>query len=73
MNLLALIQAWPLHLKRDFSPHLTAFSKSASSKTIKGSEPPNSITTFFKYFPAIYETAIPPLELPTKLTPRTFL
>lgn len=51
--------------------NFTAYFKSASSKTTKGSEPPNSITDFFKYLPAVSEILDPALALPVKLIPLT--
>lgn len=48
---------------------LTAFLISASSKTIKGSDPPSSITDFFKFLPAIAAILAPALVLPVNEIP----
>lgn len=42
---------------------------STSLRISTGSDPPNSITTFFKYFPAIEAIDFPALVLPVKETP----
>lgn len=47
----------------------TALSMFASSRTIKGSLPPNSKTHFLIYFPAVYAIIAPVWLEPVKLTP----
>lgn len=49
----------------------TAWSRSASSQTMKGSEPPSSITHFLRCCEAVVATLLPPFVLPVKLTPLT--
>lgn len=46
------------------------FSRSASGRTTKGSEPPSSNTTFLIARPAVAATALPALSLPVRETPR---
>lgn len=48
-----------------------ANSGSASLSTTNGSEPPNSMTLFFTYFPAVYATLAPTALDPVNETPYT--
>ena len=49
MNLFAAIQTYPQLANLEITAYSTAKSKSASKDTINGSDPPNSITHFFKF------------------------
>lgn len=69
MNLLAAIQTYPAFKNLDKTAVYAAYFTSASYKTMKGSEPPNSITHFFKFLPANSAIFLPALVLPVKLTP----
>ncbi len=61
---LAEIHTCPALEKRPFTAPSAAFSISASGKTINGSDPPSSKTTFFKFFPACSANFDPAYSLP---------
>jgi len=71
MKRLALTQLWPELIKRDVAHVLTASSRSASSSTMYGSEPPSSSTVFFSDAPACAATAFPAGVLPVNVTALT--
>ena len=69
MNRFAALHACPQFNNLDFAPDSAAAAKSASSKTINASLPPNSRSDFLIFFPAIDATSLPAFSLPVKLTP----
>ena len=71
MKRLALTQLWPELISRDVAHVLTASSRSASSRTMYGSEPPSSSTVFLNAAPACAATALPAGVLPVSVTART--
>lgn len=73
MNLLALLHAYPLVWSLAVMAFDTAKSISASSNTMKGSDPPNSNAAFFMFFPHTSATFFPPSVLPTNFTQHTLL
>lgn len=72
MNLLALKPVCALQFIRDLYAVYAAFSKLASSRTMNASFPPSSKVPFFKYFPHIFATALPPVVPPVNFTAAMF-
>ena len=68
MNRLAHRQDWPVLRKRPATALGTTTSRSASSRTTKGSDPPSSSTLFFAARPALAATCEPARLLPVRVT-----
>ena len=64
INLFAAMQLWPAFNALPMHAFLAAKSGSASSRTMKGSEPPSSSTKGFRLFPAVLPTFMPAVVLP---------
>ena len=69
INLFAAMQLCPEFIVLPVTAFYAANSTSASSKTINGSEPPSSSTTFFKFLPASSAILAPAAVLPVNETP----
>jgi hypothetical protein len=65
------LQAWPTFSIRVTQAVLAASSTSSVSRTMYGSEPPSSRTTFFRLRPAVSATAVPARSEPVSDTPRS--
>ena len=72
-NRFAAMQDCPQLTKRPATAPVAATSRSASSATMKGSDPPSSSTTFFTSFEASRATATPVPTDPVRLTTETGL
>jgi hypothetical protein len=68
MNLLAAMQLCPAFWNLLATPVLAASSISASARTMKGSLPPSSSTTFFIFLPHACATFCPAEMLPVRET-----
>ena len=64
MKRLAQMQLWPALMVRATAPTLAAWSRSASARTMNGSEPPSSMTDGLSASPAAAATARPAGSLP---------
>ena len=64
-------QTCPPFQWRPNTAHFTALSRSASSSTMKASEPPSSIVDFFSALPAWAATRAPAPSEPVRATPCT--
>lgn len=71
MNLFELIQDYPELRSLPYIALSVAKFKSASDKTINGSEPPNSKAPFFILSPHTFAVSLPPFVLPTNFTLHT--
>ena len=65
------LQACPPFSIRPAAAVLATAGRSAPSRTMNGSEPPSSSTTFFRFCPAAAATAAPARSLPVTDTPVT--
>ena len=68
MKRLAAMQLWPLFWLRARTAVAAAASRSASARTMNGSEPPSSSTCFFRYRPAVLATCSPTSLEPVRVT-----
>ena len=69
MNRLAAQQVCPVLYIRPQTAHLTVWSRSASSRTMKASLPPSSIEDGFRFVPARAAMLRPAATLPVSATP----
>ena len=71
MNRFAALQDWPVLSRRASAACWATAPMSSVPRTMNGSDPPSSSTTFFRLRPAISATAAPARSEPVTDTPCT--
>ncbi len=73
MKRFAALHDWPVLSRRASAAWVATSPMSSVPRTMNGSDPPSSSTTFFRFLPAIAATAEPARSEPVTETPWTRL